>query len=91
MNTPTDLQRQRFRRPLRPLSRGLDAWADAWIGRHRRRRKVGLEFRALAESVDRLDARFRDLEEASLRDRITGLREAVRRGGRSGRKALPEA
>lgn len=91
MNTPTERQRDGFVRPLQPLPQGLDAWADAWIGRHRRRRGIHHRYRIAAEAVDRLDAGFRDLPEPGLREQLDLLREGLRRGGTRARAALPRA
>jgi preprotein translocase subunit SecA len=91
VNTPTDLQRRGYVRPLTPLPQGLDAWTDRWIGRHRRRTSVQQRYRNLAESVDRLDPEFRDLTEDQLHEHLTSLKEELRRGGTTGRNALPRA
>ena len=88
MTTPTEFYRRTDHRDPDPLPKGVDAWANRWIGAHRRRAGVLHRLRRQASETEILWSGLKDETDHRLRMLLQGHRETVRRGGRAAESTL---
>ena len=88
MTTPTEFYRRTDHRDPDPLPKGVDAWANRWIGAYQRRAGVLQRLRRQATEAENLWSALKDETDHRLRVRLQEHRERVRRGGRGAEASL---
>jgi len=88
VTTPTEFYRRTDHRAPDPLPKGVDAWANRWIGAYRRRTGALRLLRRQAEETESLWRSLKDETDHRLRVRLQEHRESIRRGGRSAETAV---
>lgn len=83
MTTPTEFYRRTEHRDPAPLPKGIDAWANRWIGVYRRRAGALDRLRRQATETEALWEGLKDETDHRLNLRLQEHREVVRRGGRA--------
>jgi preprotein translocase subunit SecA len=91
VRSPSAGYRQVFYRKPPPFHRGLDAAVNRVVGAYERRAAILAELREEANAVDAQAGEWVELREAHLRERLTDLRERMRRGGRSNAQLVVRA
>ena len=88
VTTPTEFYRRTDRRDPDPLPKGVDAWANRWIGAYRRRTGALQRLRSDAAEAETLWRGIKDEGDHRLRMRLQEQREIIRRGGRDAGPAI---
>ena len=88
MTTPTEFYRRTDYRSPASLPKGVDAWANRWIGAYRRRGGALNQLRQRATETEVLWGQIQDCTDHQLRVRILEQREIIRRGGRAAESSL---
>jgi len=88
VTTPTEFYRRTDYRSPASLPKGVDAWANRWIGAYRRRGGALNQLRQRATETEALWGQIQDCTDHQLRVRILEQREIIRRGGRAAESSL---
>lgn len=88
VTTPTEFYRRTDHRDPAALPKGVDAWANRWIGAYQRRAGALQRLRSQESEAEGLWSTLKDETDHRLRVRLQGHRETIRRGGKGTREAL---
>jgi len=88
VTTPTEFYRRTDYRSPAALPKGVDAWANRWIGAYRRRGGALSQLRQRATETEVLWTQIQHCTDHQLRVRILEQREIIRRGGRAAESSL---
>lgn len=91
MRTPSETYRRSAAVPPPPLHKGLDARIHALAGVWQRRASISAGLREEAEKIDSLAPEWVGLHDHELHQRLLGLRERLRRGGKDAESCILQA